>query len=291
MNASEWDDKVAECALPPRFVEEVGIPKVGQWVPYLGYRIRSRQMRHDKAAVLLAEKGAMTSREIAALTGVRSWRSLDNLLSRSPFFVRLAKGGWNLAEAVDGPVYTSTLPAVLDTLRERGPLTKPELVKEVQSVHPVTPWRIEQCLDNFQIGVLPDGRVWLVEQGASRPAEEEPPCPDSMVSMEDVVGIRFTVSFDHVRGSGTPFSNWLCWKLGLRASPEAAYFAPSDATFEETISVTRQGGPAGLGSIRTIIEKMGVAVGCELVLILRLGSRTWSMKHVCPTGRCGAATS
>jgi len=238
--------------------------------------------------VVLRELGGLSLDELASEIDDAVPRSLDNLLARDDRFVRVPKVGWNLAEAIDAPVYNSTLPAVIDVLRSRGPLTRRDLYRAVIAIHPVTPGRVEQMLDNYQIGFMPDGRVGLVEFGATRPVETEPERPDNMVAVNDTIGIRIRLNHDHMRGSGFAYNTWLVWKLGLRSTPDSVTFLPADTAFDETVVVTRRSAFSSFSSIRMIAEKHGCVEGCDAVLTLDTAQKIWAFTHVCTPTECPA---
>lgn len=274
-------ERIEESGLSKEFLDRVRVPSVGTWIQYNQYWIRSKYSRIDKAYVSLLEIGSLTSKEIASITGDSSYRGLDNALARSCLFTRVQNGRWVLSSSVDSPVYKSALPAILDLFKESGPMSRSELIEAMSVVYPVSDARIDQCLDGFQFGLMPDGRFWLVELGAERSVQKEPNRPSNIFSEGDVVGVRIRVDADHLRGSGSVLHSWICWKFGLKASPERIYFDGVIDGLPYAISVTRNGSQASLSSIRAILESEAIREDCEIVLLFNLGKLQWTVKHVC----------
>lgn len=285
VSQDEWNEVVRTSPLPARFVESAKLPGVGQMTLYRGMLIRERHLRHDSIVVLLKD-GPLHVTEIIEQLGESKAYRISNYMARYDSFVALPKGRWALSGTVEEPMYRSALPAVLDILRDYGPQTFDELVRKVTKVHDVTPWRITQCLDDYRIGYMPDGTIWLVENGARKKLEAEPERPETMVSVDHQVGIRMTLTFDHVRGSGFIVNRWLNWRLGLRSTPDSMTFDSADPSIEATIAVTRNGAGAAFSSIKTILDQMGLREGCEIAIVLDTDQKTWSVAHVCTTAEC-----
>lgn len=279
---SEWDEALRSSGLPSDFRETaIGLIRV---VKFGKYFVRKNSQQRDKVAAVLMD-GALSLHEIRRRTN-QSPNSVRGVLDNSDDFISLSKGRWALVGTVMEPKYTSTLPAILDILREQGPLRNPDLIRRVTAVHDVTPGRIYQCLDDYRIGRMPDGRIWLVEHGAVRPTETEPKQPDSIVAVGDKVGVRMTATYDHARGSGFFVHPWLSWRLGLRAAPQSMMF---DSEIGVELKVTRTGNGASLSSIRAALDHYGLVEGCDLVIILDAENRTWRLNHACVQGNCPAA--
>ncbi|MBD8504960.1 hypothetical protein HT102_00465 [Hoyosella sp. G463] len=275
----EWDEAYESSELPFAFREHV------LWrnsiIEFSPFFVRKNAQRHDRVAAVLMN-GALPWNEICVRTGL-SANSVRGALDHFDDFISLSKGWWALAGSVDRPIYSSALPAILDILEEHGPQHAAELVRKVAAVHDVTSWRINQCLDDYRIGRMPDGRIWLVEHGAVKPKEIEPARPDYMVASGCKVGVRQKVTYDQARGSGFLVNRWLAWRLGLRATPQAITF---DSEIGVELKVTRTGGGTAFSSIRTCLDHHGLVEGCDFVIVLDLDSRTWALRHSCALGCC-----
>lgn len=287
VSPDEWNEIVRTSPLPARFVESATLPKAGRMTPYRGMLIRERHRRHDSIVVLLGN-GPLHINEIVEQLGEANAHVISSYMARYNDFVSLPKSRWALSGTVEEPVYRSALPAVLDVLRVHGPQAFDELVRKVMKVHDVTPWRITQCLDDYRIGYMPDGKIWLVENGAHKKPEPEPERPETMVSVDHRVGVRMTLTFDHVRGSGFIVNRWLNWRLGLRSTPDSISFDSADPSIGDTITITRNGAGAAFSSIRSILDRMGLSEGCEIAIVLDTDQQTWSATHVCTTAECPA---
>ncbi|MCH8562054.1 hypothetical protein LTI14_02310 [Nesterenkonia sp. YGD6] len=278
---NDWEELIESSALPPDFYGTLAslIPTV----EFGRHLVRKNSQRYDKIAAVLMD-GPLRTDEIVKRTKL-SANSVRSALDHYDDFISLLKSRWALIGTVEGPKYRSTLPAVLDILKEEGPQSYRDLVRKVTAVHDVSPWRVDQCLDNYQIGNMADGRIWLVEHGAQKPSETEPEQPEHMVAIGDRVGIRQTANYDHVRGSGFLVNKWLCWRLGLRAAPQSVTF---ESELGSELTITRTGQKASLSSVRSALEYFGVIEGCEFVITLDIERQAWSLNHTCPVDGCSA---
>lgn len=283
----EEDDWNAECersGIPSEVIVEAVGSDVLPVERYGGYIIRKRRGRRDRIHVHLLIKGQAPIEDLLDVVNETSVHALSEFLRRQEVFEKPSiSQDWTLAGLVDQK-YRSALPAVLDTLEEAGPLTFSELCEEVKKVHPVSNWRVDQCLDDYRIGELGDGRIWLVEHGAHKPAESEPKCPEHMKDSGSVVGVRRQVTSEARRGSGLMDNRWLAWRLGLRATPEKRVFRSSVEMADLTIQ--RAGRNSSISSIRGAIEARDLKIGCRVILLLYLENDTWELKHVCEPGMC-----
>lgn len=277
----EWADKYAATGLPPSFlsrvIDRLGITEFGSLY------IRSNSRRFDQVFAVLSE-GPLPVEEIVSRSGLTP-NSVRGALDHYGEFIPLAKSVWAIKGTVDGPQYRSTLPAILDIFEREGPQKFGDLARKVVEVHDVSEWRIKQCLDDYRIGYLNDGRIWLVSAGASRDAETEPVRPKYMTAQGDRSGIRFEVTFDHTRGSGFILNRWLCWWLNLRSTPQSITFDSDDGL---DLKVTRTGSGASISTIKAALDLHGIVEGCEVVILLDRVSRRWFMRHVCMQGQCAA---
>lgn len=276
----DWDEAYERSGLPAEFypvlVSQMGLET------FRSYYVRAGA-RYDLISAVLAS-GPLSLDEIAKQTGL-SANAVRGGVYHYDDFVPLSKGVWALKGTVEEPKYKSALPAILDILEREGPQWFPELARKVVAVHDVSEWRIKQCLDDFRIGSMDDGRIWLVSSGASKDRETEPVKPDYMSSHGARVGVRMQVTFDHARGSGFILNRWLCWWLGLRSAPQSMAF---DSENGLELRVTRTGSGASVSTIKAALDSWGIVEGCDVVLLLDRDTRFWSLNHVC-SADCGTA--
>jgi hypothetical protein len=240
---------------------------------------------------LKAQDEPSSSAEIADALGWKE-RALREAMRRDPRFVqRRPEGTWALAEWKSNTTvrrYANADDAVVEVLEELGPLSLERLIAETVSRYPVTTWRITQCLSGDRIGRTPDGRYDLSERGAIPIEEPEPRKPDNMTESGSVVGVRLPVTYDVMRGSGIAVNRWLTWRLGLRQAPSERHFALSELPGE--IVIRRRTSTSSISSLRSAALALGVAEGCELIVVLRTDEGTADVRHACREGGCPAGT-
>jgi hypothetical protein len=282
---SDWDARVAETGLPPNAIEALGV--TDKMILVDGHWIRVDRERLDRVILILRDHGgeATTSQILEQLTGDVNERALNEFLRRQPTLHRDSlRKIWTFDDGNTQAGYASTLPALMHVLEEHGPLTRTETIDMVRSLHPVTDWRILQCLSDSRIGVMPDGRYWLVEHGANRHEDTEPPKPENMTASGDVIGVKLTVDKDVLRGSGIPTQRWLAWRLGLDTVPSEIVFHATNNTDGE-LAVRRMHSNTAFSSLRAAVMNLELSEGCDFIILMRTGARTWEVRHAClPSG-------
>ncbi len=285
---SEWTIYLSESGLPDRYVQYLIDEGLLPLETFQDYIIRSKYRRRDKAHVYLLEHAPAHINKIADALGEKSTRPLDAFMERQDVFTKVFPGGkWSLTEFADVK-YKRAIDAVIDILSDHGPLTQRELDKYMSDEYPVSPARIQQCLTDFRIGKMPDGKIWLVEHGAAKKDEPEPEQPTHMHCSGHIIGIRRQIDGDTVRGSGLMDNRWLAWKLGLHSTPMKKIFVGANGLPE--MSVTRAGSNCQLSAIREAVSGRGLALGCSVVIILDMGNTTWDLKHTCSDPNCNGTT-
>lgn len=258
----------------------------------LGWIRRSRPAR-DIAYLWLRREGVpRTVTDIATITGT-SEHATRETMRRDPDFAQVRpEGTWALSDwRLKGAEsrYSSAEEVVVEVLRDAGPLSLQQLRGETRQRYPVTEWRIKQCLSSKLIGLNADGLYDLAERGANPVEDTEPQRPANIQESPDgnLVGIVITVNHDVLRGSGIGVPRWLTWRLGLRTAPSTRHFADTDRSGAEVI-VRRATSSSSVSSLRSVALELGLAQGCQLVLLLRLNADTCSVRHTC-LGACDAA--
>lgn len=285
----DWLFIADEHAIPRKLALQVLDDGVLKLERYGLYVVRTEKIRRDKVHAYLLENTEASTDELLVLLGESKSRNLIAYLSRQEIFTKLLpRDIWTLTALV-GKQYKSALPAVLDVLDKYGPVSRDELHRLVLRAHEVSGWRINQCLDDYRIGTMDDGRVWLIEHGAKKREEQEPFRPSHMSTTDTVVGIKRTIGHDIMRGSGTMDSRWLCWRLGLKSTPASITFSHINGAADFTVK--RQGGNSSLSAIRELVVDSGLQVGCEVAILLDVPSRTWELRHLCSAARCPARSS
>ena len=284
MRREEWLSIADESKLPHRFIDWLINKELVPIKVYRNYIVSSNGFRRDKVYIYLLEHGKAHVTDIANAISEPTPRNLDAFMGRQSIFTKIYPGGqWSL----HGPSevrYVKAIDALLDILRDQGPILKRDLLRAMKETFPVSPGRIDQCLTDYRIGQMPDGKIWLVEHGAERGLEEEPSKPDHIESSGDIVGIRRKVSADVFRGSGLMDSRWLAWKLGLYATPMEKVFSGLEGL--PYLRVSRQGANSAISSIREAILNRNLYLGCSFIILLDLNNATWKLKHTCEQGAC-----
>ena len=252
--------------------------------------IRHSRAGADAAYLWLKDQAeARPSAEIASAVGGNE-HALREAMRRDPRFAqRRPEGTWVLSEWKSNTAirhYANAVDAVVEVLQELGPLTLEQLTAEAIQRYPVSTWRITQCLSSNQIGFTQDGRYDLTERGAIPIEESEPRKPDNMAESGPVVAVRLPVTYDVMRGSGIGVNRWLTWRLGLRHAPSERYFELSDLT--GTITVRRRTSTSAISSLRSAAVALGVAEGCQLIVVFRTENDTADVRHTCHAGSCPA---
>lgn len=283
---AEWKQRLADIGISQDLLTRInGTPSVlvvGEFV------IRADRERADRVTLILNELGgeATTEQILDFLPEDVSGHALSSYLSRYPQFARNnVRRVWTFAASDSTPRYSSALAAILDILNSEGPLDRKDLRERIREVHPVTDWRITQCLTDSRIGRMPDGRIWLVEHGAVRDVEPEPAQPQSMSSVNSTVGVRLTVDNDFLRGSGLNVQRWLSWKLGLSSVPsEMRFSADNDSQLVVTVRSIHAG--STISSLREIARREALVEGCQVVILFKGDSRLWDYRHICEPRAC-----
>lgn len=258
----------------------------------LGWIRRSRSTR-DIAYLWLQQEGAPhTVADISRVTGAPEHAMRENMRRDRDFAQVRPEGTWGLSDwRLDGAEsrYASAVDAVVEVLRDRGPLTLQQLRMDTRQRYPVSEWRITQCLSSNLIGLNADGLYDLAERGAQPVEDREPLRPKNIQTTPDgdIVGTAMTVDHQVLRGSGIAVPRWLTWRLGLRTAPSARRFTDTDRAGGEVI-VRRATSSSSISSLRSVALALGLGDGCQLVVLLRLSANTCSLRHTCP-GPCAAA--
>jgi len=254
--------------------------------------IRPGRINRDLAFLWLERQGSpCPAADVAAVTG-NSERAIRETMRRDAAFSQIRpEGTWALSAwrllGVDNR-YSNADEAVVDVLRDMGPMELGELRTETLRRYPVSGWRISQCLSSASIGRLPDGRYDLAERGAIPVEDAEPNKPANIQVSGNTVGIRLDVNYDLLRGSGVVVNRWLTWYLGLRIVPSVRTFDLLDPP--GTLTVKRASSNAQLSSLRTAALSMDLAEGCQVALILNTEQNTARLRHVCAPAGCPAAS-
>ncbi|MGW7687299.1 sigma factor-like helix-turn-helix DNA-binding protein [Streptomyces asiaticus] len=255
-----------------------------------GHWVRRKARGRDAAYLWLLEAGRPCQPdELLAPMAATTVAAVREALRRDDRFRRIhPEGTWALTEwtHLRASPYATAVEAMVAVVTESGPLSRAQLFARVTELHPVTPWRLTQCLISDQLGETPDGLVDLVSRGARPIEDEEPAQPDSMAIEGDVIGARIPVTRDVLRGSGINVHTWLTWRLGLRQAPMSRTFTvPGD---HQPLIVRRGTSGAQLSSLRRHALELEVDDGCVLAVLLRLDDDTARVGHGCAPDNCPA---
>lgn len=282
--------------------EEVGMPgaidltdvgvlrELGVISLNLGFVRLKREVR-DSAFLWLQNEGEPRQvADISSAVHATSHHALREMLRREEAFVQIRPEGtwaladWRLPQMAKG--YENALDVVIEVLRDQGPLALTQLQTEVQIRYPVSTWRVQQCLSSNMIGLNADGYMDLVERGAKPIEDDEPKKPDHISESGSVIGLLLDVGRDLLRGSGLGVNRWLTWRLGLRTAPSSRHFRLSHDAGD--VVVRRGLSNAQISSLRVPAIRLGVSVGCSVVLLLRTDSDSADLVHRCSEGECPA---
>lgn len=283
---------------------ELGLPEDLDWRSVLAHSnsklaahdlgwIRPARLTRDVAYLWLKLEGEpRPADEIAVQAGCSEHAARENM-RRDPAFSQVRpEGTWALSDwRVPGSEnrYSSAVDALVEVLRDLGPLPVDQLRVETQRRYPVSDWRVNQCLSSNLIGLNAAGLYDLAERGAVPVEDTEPKQPSNIKTSGDVVGIELVVDREILRGSGIPVNRWLTWHLGLRTAPSTRYFALPEGHGE--VRVTRMTSNAQVSSLRAVAAEFGLVEGCKFALLLNTSTDTASVRHICPQDACGARTA
>ncbi|MFI7437798.1 sigma factor-like helix-turn-helix DNA-binding protein [Micromonospora haikouensis] len=255
-----------------------------------GHWVRRRAEQRDAAYLWLTREGEpREATRLAVAIQATSVRAIEEGMRRDERFRKLQPEGlWALTEwtVPHTSGHGNALDAMIEVLRETAPLTRDELFARTAQRYPVTRSRLQQCLLSDQIGVVGDGRLDLVENGATPVEESEPRRPPTMVidATGRVLGVRLAVDRDLLRGSGVIVHPWLTWRLGLRLAPSSRNFRLRGT--DDILTVRRTTSAAQISALRTLVQSKGVTMGCQLALLLRLDDGEADLRHACDPHAC-----
>ncbi len=245
----------------------------------------------DAAFLWLAnENHPRSSDKIAEAAGWPSKRSLHEALRRDGRFAQLRPmGTWVLSEWEtfgDRRQYSSAFEALVEVLRERGPLTFDQLAEETIGRYPVSRSWINECLSSKRVGRTEEGMYDLVERGALASEDREPRKPDNIVESPSgqMIAVRLRVGSELLRGSSVTVSKWLTWRLGLRQVPSEKHFALRELAGD--VVLRRTTGTLAVSSLRAAAQSLGLKSGCQIVVVLRPEHDTADIRHGCIVAQC-----
>jgi len=253
----------------------------------IGWIRRARKGR-DLAYLWLRQEGEPRGvGDIAGVAGT-SDNAIRETMRRDDAFAQVRpEGTWALSDwHVPGADhrYSNAVDAVVEALREHGPLDHERLRTESQRRYPVSAWRIDQCLSSNLIGRRADGLYDLVERGATPIEDGEPRRPKTIQIHGNVLGLELKVDRDLLRGSGILVNRWLTWYLGLRTAPSSRHFRLANQP--GAVVVTRRTSGSQISSLRAAALSMGLVEGCTVVVLFHLDTERASLRHTCSDGSC-----
>lgn len=244
--------------------------------------VRRRSKIADAAHLWLRSRTVpATADDISRAIGATSSRALAEVLRHSParFFQVRPEGTWALTEwkqLNESFTYQDATEAVIAVVRELGPMTETHLVAATLRRYPVTTWRINQCLAHSSLGLTTDGRIDLVERGATPIPCPEPMQPPHIAEAGIKVAIKLSINHEMLRGSGIGVHTWLTWRFGLHHYPSTM---PFSGTFP--VILRRHSSGASISSLRAAVHALGLSLGCLVVVLLDRESLSASILHGC----------
>lgn len=250
---------------------------------------RPARISRDLAFLYLQLEGApRTVAQIAAVAGISEHAIRETMRREQAFAQVRPEGTWALVDwhlPGSDNRYSNAEEAVVEVVRDRGPISLTELKREVVLRYPVTGWRINQCLSSAMIGLTPAGLYDLAERGATPIEDTEPRRPSTIKDQGQIVGVQLKVNHDLLRGSGIVVNRWLTWRLGLRLVPSLRSFRLSSGG---ELTVKRGSSNSQISSLRTAVQPLGLVEGCKIALILNTENDAASIHHVCESSSCPA---
>ncbi|WP_159052646.1 RNA polymerase subunit sigma-70 [Streptomyces bungoensis] len=256
-----------------------------------GNWLRRAARGRDAAYLWLAERGTpCRAEELCEVMGGAKPHAIREALRRDDRFAQIRpEGTWVLVGWSHPGVnpYSSAEEAMIAVLEQEGGMAKERLFSRVTERYPVTPWRLQQCLLSDRIGMTAEGLIDLISRGAQPIEEREPAQPANMAvdPAGNVYGIRLTVDYDVIRGSGILVNTWLTWKLGLRSARMSKTFAVLGSK-DDVVTVRRGTSGAQISSLRHHAQDLGTVIGCQLAVLLRVDDYTARIVHACTEGNC-----
>jgi len=301
MTGASLDDAVLASALPEHLpVQHLLLHSQSPIVKTDVGWVRRAYLLTDTVALYLRDCGAPQSLATLGACGSTPEATLRKALLRDDRFVySRPRQLWALREWHPelASRYRNAGDALVDVLRDGGPLAREALVFETQRRYPVTPARLRQSLSSSRIGLHPDGRYDLVERGAAIQSDAEPSRPGSIRWADDgsVLEVALVTTAAVLSGAVVAVPRWLTWQLGLRTPPAQHDFA---LTSSDTLVVRRTIRGSSVSSLRGVAQELQVRLGCVLLLSLDLRSGRASVRHAChqpartqlPDLKCQAAS-
>lgn len=206
----------------------------------------------ERAAALLSIVGApMTAQEILGALGHGHVRSMSNALSTDDSLIRLGREKWGLAEW-GGEEYTTLAEWIGRRVDESGSIPLNELVAEATSLG-VAPNSVRAYASAYEFQTV-DGmvsRVEKIETVHADPAESA-----GLYVTGDGWALLTTVTYDHLRGSGTGVPRGVSAVLEIPALEKKVL---DSRLGDQVVSHTRTG--TAIGSIRRFLQELGSEEG------------------------------
>ena len=259
MTGASLDDAVLASALPEHLpVQHLLLHSQSPIVRTEVGWVRRAYLLTDTVVLYLRDCGAPQSLRTLGARGSTPEATLRKALLRDDRFVYSrprqlgALREWHPELASR---YQTAGDALVDVLRERGPLAREALVFETQRRYPVTPARLRQSLSSSRIGLHPDGRYDLMERGAAIQSDAEPSRPGSIrwADGSSVLQVALVTTAAVLSGAVVAVLRWLTWQLGLRTPPAQHGFAlTSSDTLVGADAVARSEVPSGFRGGRLV---------------------------------------
>jgi hypothetical protein len=280
----ELEDRLSEQSIPLNrsVLSVLGSPRSPLLRDKNNAWIRRGSKNRDSAYLWLRDEAEpRTIEEICTGIGAASTHALAELFRRnSDTFLQVRpEGTWALTDwnAVSVMVeYRDATAAVVDVLRDRGPLSRRQLTAEVIRRYPVSASRVSQCFASFQIGTTKGGMFDLTERGALLVLPKEPKKPVHVVRIGPLIAVKMRVSRDVLRGSGLGISPWVTWSLGLHHYPDRMDFGGAFP-----VTVRRQSSGSAISTLRDSAVALGLKLNCTLLVILDVVDRCVTIRHGC----------
>jgi len=269
--------------LPSRLVLQVPGSPVRYYSSVCAW-VRSRASHRDAAVSVLHDAGRPLAPAVLASRLGQSVRALNANLARDHRVRQIRPTGlWTLVDWIapedDAAAFQSTVDAVVAVLGEQGPLRRKELVRRVIDVYPVSPWAIHNALESPRVGRTSSGAWDIAERGAQTAIKRPPRRPQMVTETGDGRLLAFvrTVDSELMRGSGSPISSYVGWRIGLKQPGDRRTFS---SAIYPPISIRRSFGTCSVSTLRLHARALSAILGDELLITLELPASEYHVRLV-----------
>ena len=239
------------------------------WAQSLGYKVvlgalvsSSVRSMNDLAVIALAVMGIPLTTEAIheAVASSKSVRSLANQMSADNRLQRVGVDVWGLVEWGDEE-FLSIREAILSRVDKSGSVALGDLIEELTTKFGVAESSVRAYSAAWPL--KSEGGIVSRKEGQVTPKGR--PFPRSRGSFVSEAGFAFrtTVTFDHLRGSGSQFPTALALALGSSIGASLVFTTPSKSG---QIRLNWNGNQATISTMKADLELIGAVEGDEICI-------------------------